>query len=294
MRGRKSHISVVVVETISIVLSLAIIMFFLLTLFVSKDFTLFTGMFILPDLIMFIVWMSLIGLYVVLSGVVFLITLIGRNFVGLLYTLEFPVFGAIIGLGALPFLHLISGRYSGPSLIMAAVTFGLSAIVLLTTLLFLLFFFIDSIVVLKYKVKRNRERRAAKREEKAKDRVEITISVSNNEEAPKAEEVPAVEEAPTEEVVEEEEDEEVVAIPVEEKKAAPKEAKEEGDKPVARVYHISQHPTANKWQVKLAKGTKALKLFDTQAEAIAYAKEVCAKQGGSIRLHSKKGKMRSL
>ena len=59
-----------------------------------------------------------------------------------------------------------------------------------------------------------------------------------------------------------------------------------------KVYHISQHPSTNKWQVKLAKGEKALKLFDTQAEAINYAKEIAANQGGSIRVHSREGKIR--
>lgn len=59
-----------------------------------------------------------------------------------------------------------------------------------------------------------------------------------------------------------------------------------------KVYHISQHPSTNKWQVKLAKGEKALKLFDTQAEAINYAKEIATNQGGSIRVHSREGKIR--
>ncbi len=63
-------------------------------------------------------------------------------------------------------------------------------------------------------------------------------------------------------------------------------------KPSGKVYHISQHPSTNKWQVKLAKGEKALKLFDTQAEAINYAKEIAANQGGSIRVHSREGKIR--
>ncbi len=62
----------------------------------------------------------------------------------------------------------------------------------------------------------------------------------------------------------------------------------------AKVYHVSQHPTTNKWQVKLAKGERALKLFDTQAEALVFAKTMAKKQGGSVRLHSRKGKMRSI
>ena len=76
-----------------------------------------------------------------------------------------------------------------------------------------------------------------------------------------------------------------------EKKAPAKKANEE-KKSSGKVYHISQHPTEDKWQVKLAKGEKALKLFDTQAEAIAYAKEVAGNQEGSIRVHSREGKIR--
>lgn len=77
------------------------------------------------------------------------------------------------------------------------------------------------------------------------------------------------------------------------KKEAPKADKEDKEvKSSGKVYHISQHPTSNKWQVKLAKGEKALKLFNTQAEAIAYAKEVSKSQGGSIRVHSMEGKIR--
>lgn len=81
------------------------------------------------------------------------------------------------------------------------------------------------------------------------------------------------------------------AKPVE-KKPAPKanEAEDEA-KSSAKVYHVSQHKDG-KWQVKAAKGEKALKLFDTQAEAIAYAKEVSKNQAASIRVHSLKGKIR--
>ena len=46
------------------------------------------------------------------------------------------------------------------------------------------------------------------------------------------------------------------------------------------------------WQVKLGKGEKALKLFETQAEAIAYAKEKANNQDGSIVIHKKDGKIR--
>jgi hypothetical protein len=59
----------------------------------------------------------------------------------------------------------------------------------------------------------------------------------------------------------------------------------------ARVYHISKQ-ASGKWQVKLATGEKAIKLFDTQALAIDYAKALVKSQGGSIRIHSVKGKLR--
>ncbi len=80
--------------------------------------------------------------------------------------------------------------------------------------------------------------------------------------------------------------------PKKETKVQPKAEEKKAVKPSGKVYHISQHPTSDKWQVKLAKGEKALKLFNTQAEAIAYAKEISNNQGGSIRVHSMSGKIR--
>jgi hypothetical protein len=59
-----------------------------------------------------------------------------------------------------------------------------------------------------------------------------------------------------------------------------------------RVYHIAKQDTTGKWQVRLATGQKAIKLFDTQEEAINYAKGLVKSQGGSIRVHSLKGKTR--
>ena len=58
-----------------------------------------------------------------------------------------------------------------------------------------------------------------------------------------------------------------------------------------RTYHISKHPSGQ-WQIKLASSDKAIKLFDTQAEAIAYAKGLVESRGGSVRIHSVKGRMR--
>lgn len=62
-------------------------------------------------------------------------------------------------------------------------------------------------------------------------------------------------------------------------------------KSAPRVYHISKQPSG-KWQVKLATGERAIKLFDTQQQAIVYAKSLVRTQGGSIRIHAVSGKMR--
>lgn len=64
------------------------------------------------------------------------------------------------------------------------------------------------------------------------------------------------------------------------------------EKQRAKNYHISLRKEDGKWQVKLGRGEKALKLFDTQAEAIAYAKERAKNQEGSITIHKVDGKIR--
>lgn len=77
-------------------------------------------------------------------------------------------------------------------------------------------------------------------------------------------------------------------------KVAP--AKKE-EKPAAKeisnkTYHISKRKEDGKWQVKFASGQKAIKLFDTQAEAIDYAKKLADNQEGSISIHKVDGKIR--
>ncbi len=138
-------------------------------------------------------------------------------------------------------------------------------------------------------------------EEKSIDQLQ---EVANNtvEEKPVVEEVsveepevvaaPTFDEAPSEVVNEEPVKEEVAEQPTEEEK--PVEEKKPASKSSApkRIYHISERKELNKWQIKFAGGTKALKMFNTQAEAIAYAKELIAKNGGSYRVHSRAGKMR--
>lgn len=60
---------------------------------------------------------------------------------------------------------------------------------------------------------------------------------------------------------------------------------------MAKNYHIAKRDDG-KWQVKLAGGEKAIKLFDTQAEAIDYAKTVAENQEGNITIHKRDGKIR--
>ena len=62
--------------------------------------------------------------------------------------------------------------------------------------------------------------------------------------------------------------------------------------PNVRTYHITKQPNGE-WQVKLAGGQKAIKLFPTQREAIAFARGLVESRGGSYRIHSVKGKIRS-
>lgn len=62
-------------------------------------------------------------------------------------------------------------------------------------------------------------------------------------------------------------------------------------KPRVKNYHISLRPDG-KWQVKLSKGDRAIKLFKTQAEAIAFAKSRAKSQDGHITIHKVDGKIR--
>ena len=62
-------------------------------------------------------------------------------------------------------------------------------------------------------------------------------------------------------------------------------------KPAVKNYHVARRQDG-KWQVKFAKGERAIKLFDTQEEAIAYAKKLAANQDGRITIHKKDGSIR--
>lgn len=81
--------------------------------------------------------------------------------------------------------------------------------------------------------------------------------------------------------------------PVSETKAKEEpEVEYKSDKDNYRNYHVSLRKSDGKWQVKFAKGQKAIKLFATQAEAIDYAKALAKSQEGSITIHMVDGKIR--
>ena len=55
-----------------------------------------------------------------------------------------------------------------------------------------------------------------------------------------------------------------------------------------RTYHVVKR-SDGKWEVKFAGGQKAIKLFDTQKEAIEYSKKMADNQGGAMLVHNSKG-----
>ena len=68
------------------------------------------------------------------------------------------------------------------------------------------------------------------------------------------------------------------------KAAKPAPAKKEA----TRTYHVVKR-SDGKWEVKFAGGQKAIKLFDTQKEALEYSKVMAKNQGGSMLVHNSKG-----
>lgn len=78
-----------------------------------------------------------------------------------------------------------------------------------------------------------------------------------------------------------------------EKAVVAQESESERTPPSSRVtrYHVALRDDG-KWQVKREKAEKALKLFDTQAEAIDYAKSVADNQETDIVIHKRDGKIR--
>ncbi len=90
----------------------------------------------------------------------------------------------------------------------------------------------------------------------------------------------------------------VVKKAVPDKKQVAAKKKEESKKVVkpeppkkeaTRTYHVVKRAEDGKWEVKFAGGQKAIKLFDTQKEALEYSKVMAKNQGGSMLVHNSKG-----
>ena len=77
-----------------------------------------------------------------------------------------------------------------------------------------------------------------------------------------------------------------------ERKETVKDETKQRTAPTKKVYHVSLRKDDGKWQVKYGGGKKAIKLFDTQAEAIKFAEERAESQEGSMSIHKKDGKIR--
>lgn len=59
---------------------------------------------------------------------------------------------------------------------------------------------------------------------------------------------------------------------------------------MGRNQHVT--PNGDSWQVKGAGNERATKLFDTQYEAIQYAKEIAINQKSELVIHNRKGQIR--
>lgn len=65
--------------------------------------------------------------------------------------------------------------------------------------------------------------------------------------------------------------------------------KETGAKKVTKSYHVAKRPDG-KWYVKGVGSEKAVKLFTTKPEALAFADTLAQNQGAALYVHASKGK----
>ncbi len=56
-----------------------------------------------------------------------------------------------------------------------------------------------------------------------------------------------------------------------------------------KVYHVSKREADGMWTIKFAGGEKVIKLCKTKDEALAFANDLAAKQGGIVQFHASKG-----
>ena len=126
---------------------------------------------------------------------------------------------------------------------------------------------------------------------KRKKKTEEPKAIESKAEKPKAEEKPVeapviINPAPAEEskAIESKAEEKPKTETVNEESADETSEKGYG------AYFVSPHPDGG-WQVKKAKAKRALKRFDTKAEAEKYAKQVAENQGTNVVRQKKDGKI---
>ena len=57
----------------------------------------------------------------------------------------------------------------------------------------------------------------------------------------------------------------------------------------SKVYHVSKRASDQKWQVFIQGSDKAIKLFNTKAEAEEYCEKMAKNQGATLLVHNSKG-----
>lgn len=132
------------------------------------------------------------------------------------------------------------------------------------------------------------KKRKAKKEAEKRRRLEELKREAELKNKQAVKEEPVKEEPVKEEPVHEEPTKEEPAHEEVEKEDV--EEKEEKKKPRKLSYHVTKHPKGG-WQIKKAKAERALKRFNTQREAIEYAKEL-EKSGASFVIHKADGTTR--
>lgn len=132
---------------------------------------------------------------------------------------------------------------------------------------------------------------AKKRGSSADKPVEETAEDSSSEPEVEDYDQPEAEDEEEEQTVEEPVEEEQTARPAEVQSAVRADANTV--KP-NKTYHIAKRKAENKWQVKIAGGAKAIKLFNTQYEAIDFAKKLAENQEAKIVIHKEDGTFRRL
>ncbi len=100
------------------------------------------------------------------------------------------------------------------------------------------------------------------------------------------------EEAEDEDDLEVDEEDDVASKPLSKRaqaKADKKAKKDGGEKEYERIYHIMKRAKDDRWIVKIAQSKKAIKIFDTQKEAIEFAEVLAGNNKGVVRVFASKG-----